>query len=245
MRLTCETAGDMEANLAGNEVAAAPRSFPPANWGPWVAVLGVVAALGTGVVLSIPGLIAGLNSKNELTTLGNILVQIGTALGFLLVPMAVAASRGAQGLPQILSRLGVRRFRPSAFKWMAAAAGLYLVATALYAGLITEPHQKDIAEAFGPVVVQVILIVIAAPISEELCFRGMLYGGLRERLPRYPAALVTGLIFGGLHATTGVTAVPPLIVFGFLLALLYEKTDSIVPGIMLHMLNNIVALLGQ
>ncbi len=38
---------------------------------------------------------------------------------------------------------------------------------------------------------------------------------------------------------------PPLILFGFLLALLYEKTGSIVPGIILHVLNNSVALLGQ
>ena len=87
--------------------------------------------------------------------------------------------------------------------------------------------------------------MIAAPVSEEVCFRGMLFGGLRERLPRLAAALISGLVFGGLHALTGVTAVPPLIVFGFLLALLYEKTGSIVPGILLHMLNNSVALLGQ
>ena len=38
---------------------------------------------------------------------------------------------------------------------------------------------------------------------------------------------------------------PPLIAFGFVLGLLYEKTGSIVPGILLHMLNNSVALLGQ
>ena len=38
---------------------------------------------------------------------------------------------------------------------------------------------------------------------------------------------------------------PPLIVFGFVLALLYEKTGSIVPGMLLHMLNNSVALIGQ
>ena len=38
---------------------------------------------------------------------------------------------------------------------------------------------------------------------------------------------------------------PPLIFFGFVLALLYEKTGSIVPCILLHMLNNSVALLGQ
>ena len=35
---------------------------------------------------------------------------------------------------------------------------------------------------------------------------------------------------------------PVLIVFGFALALLYEKTGSIIPGILLHMLNNSVAL---
>ena len=73
----------------------------------------------------------------------------------------------------------------------------------------------------------------------------MLFGGLRERLPRLAAALLAGLIFGGLHALTGITAVPPLIVFGFVLCLLYEKTGSIVPGILLHMLNNSVALLAQ
>jgi membrane protease YdiL (CAAX protease family) len=73
----------------------------------------------------------------------------------------------------------------------------------------------------------------------------MLYGGLRTKLPIVPAALIGGLVFGGLHALTGITAVPPLIAFGFLLCLLYEKTGSVVPGIVLHMLNNSVALLGQ
>jgi membrane protease YdiL (CAAX protease family) len=64
-------------------------------------------------------------------------------------------------------------------------------------------------------------------------------------MPRLAAALVSGLIFGALHATTGITAVPPLMVFGVILALLYEKTGSIWPGILLHMLNNSIALLGQ
>jgi membrane protease YdiL (CAAX protease family) len=64
-------------------------------------------------------------------------------------------------------------------------------------------------------------------------------------MPRLAAALLGGLIFGGLHALTGISAVPPLIAFGFVLCLLYEKTGSIVPGIVLHMLNNSVALIGQ
>jgi uncharacterized protein len=159
--------------------------------------------------------------------------------------MAIAAQHGAATIAIVLARLGIRRVRPSALKWMGAAIVAYLVFSAIYVGVFGEPHQKDIAEGFGAVPVQVVMLAILAPIAEETCFRGMLYGGLRKQLPVLPAALIGGLIFGGLHALTGITAVPPLIVFGFLLCLLYEKTGSIVPGIVLHMLNNSVALLGQ
>jgi membrane protease YdiL (CAAX protease family) len=236
----------MEANLAADPVAEPPLSrFPYANWGAGTAVLGVILALGTGIVIGIPAVIAGHEDGGDLTTLGNVGVQLATALGFLLVPMAIAARHGATGVGEILRRLGVRRFRPSAFKWMAAAIGAYLLFAIVYSLLIVEPEQEDIAEGFGAMPVQVLLIVIAAPISEEVCFRGMLFGGLRRSLSPIPAALLAGLIFGGLHALTGVTAVPPLIAFGFILSLLYERTGSIVPGILLHMLNNSVALLGQ
>jgi membrane protease YdiL (CAAX protease family) len=234
----------MEANLAAEPVDRAPGSFPYANWGPALAVGGVLIALGTGIVLGIPAAVIG-QEDGELTTFGNVGLQLATALGFLMVPMAIAAQRGAAGLGEILRRLGVRGFRPSALKWMAAAIGAYLLFAILYASLIVEPKQEDIAEGFGALPVQILLIVVLAPISEEVCFRGMLFGGLRERLPRYAAAFVSALIFGGLHALTGITAVPPLIVFGFVLALLFEKTGSVVPAILLHMLNNSLALLAQ
>jgi membrane protease YdiL (CAAX protease family) len=182
---------------------------------------------------------------DSLDTLGNILSQIATALGFLLVPMALAAMRGAKGPREIFSRLGVQAFRPSALKWMGLTVVLYLAFNIFYSAVITEPHQQDIAKGFGAIPIQILLIVIVAPVSEEICFRGMLFGGLREKLPRIAAALLCGLIFGLLHALTGITAVPPLIVFGFLLALLYERTGSILPGMLLHMLNNIVALASQ
>jgi len=196
-------------------------------------------------VLGIPAAILGHRDNGDLTTFGNVGVQLATAVGFLMVPMAIAAQRGAATMGEIVARLGVRRFQPSALKWMAAAVGAYLLFALLYSALIVQPHQKDIAEGFGTIPIQVLLIVVAAPVSEEVCFRGMLFGGLRERLPRLAAALISGVIFGGLHALTGISAVPPLIVFGFILALLYEKTGSIIPGILLHMLNNSVALLGQ
>jgi hypothetical protein len=212
-----------------------------------MAIGGLLLALGAGLLLSIPAVILESPSEGEsLSTGANVAVQLATALGFLLVPIAIA-SRGREApIRQALRRLGVRGFRlGGALKWMAASIGAYLVFAALYAGIFGVPEQEDIAEGFGALPVQILLIVIAAPISEEILFRGMVFGGLRNHMPRLAAALLGGLIFGGLHALTGISAVPPLIAFGFVLCLLYEKTGSIVPGIVLHMLNNSVALIGQ
>jgi uncharacterized protein len=235
----------MSLKLNGSAEEEAPRAFPYSNWGPLTAILGVLLALGTGLVLSVPAVVIDHPpAGGELSTAANVAVQLATAAGFLMVPFLLALQRCAS-LREAAARLGLRRFKLSALLWMAAAIVAYLVVVAVYVSTIGEPKQEDIAKGFGVIPVQILLIVIAAPISEEICFRGMLFGGLRERLPKLGAALISALIFGGLHATTGVSAVPPLIVFGFLLALLYEKTGSVVPGILLHMLNNSVALLGQ
>jgi len=244
-RETCETAGDMESNLATAPVAEAPaREFPPANWGPGGALLGAVLAIFTGLVLGLPA-VAFTDAAGDLTTAGNVIAQVGLVIGLVTVPMVIASRYGAKTVGECLRRLGVRSFRPSAFKWMAAAVGAYLVFAIAYSALILEPEQEDIAESFGPVPVQVLLIVLGAAVAEEICFRGLLFGGLRERVPKVPAALLAGTVFGLLHAFTGLSAVPPLIAFGFVLCLLYEKTGSIVPGMLLHALNNSVALLSQ
>ena len=54
-------------------------------------------------------------------------MQLATAVGFLLVPMAIAAQRGAATRwGRCCGGSGVRRFSPSALKWMAAAIVAYL-----------------------------------------------------------------------------------------------------------------------
>jgi len=244
VRETCETAGDMEVNLVAEAEAPQRDRFPFANWGPWPAVIGVPVALLVGVVLGLPGLAFGVGPEGELSGTGRVIAQFGAEIGFLLVPATLAARRGARTLAAICARLGVRRPSLSALKWMALGAAAYLLFALLYSLLITEPKQEDIAKELGSVPVQILLIAIAAPICEEVCFRGMLFGGLRERLPLLAAALISALIFGALHAPEGVTAVPPLVAFGFVLALLYEKTESLLPCMGLHMLNNGIALIA-
>ncbi|HEX5376847.1 MAG TPA: type II CAAX endopeptidase family protein [Solirubrobacterales bacterium] len=205
----------------------------------------MILAIGAGILMGVPAIIVDSPEEGEdLGATALAIVQLATALGFAMVPMAIATRRGA-GFREALRRLGIRAFRPSAVGWMFAAVGAYLLFAIVYTAIFGAPEQEDIAESFGSVPVQILLIVIAAPVAEEICFRGMLYGGLRERWPRIAAALLAGLIFGALHALTGLSAVPPLVAFGFVLCLLYERTGSIVPGIVLHMLNNSVALLAQ
>ena len=206
--------------------------------------MGAVLAIVVGLILSLPA-IAFTDAQGDLTATGNVVAQLGLVIGLVLVPLLIAHSHGAASLGSALRRLGVRRFEPSALLWMVVALIAYLVLLGLYSLLVLEPEQEDIAESFGPVPVQVLLIAVAAPFSEELCFRGMLFGGLRERLSTVPAALIAGVVFGLLHALTGLSAVPPLAILGVIFCLLYEKTGSIVPGMLLHVLNNSIALLTQ
>jgi CAAX protease family protein len=235
----------MEANLPvapPAELAPAPKpAFPYSNWGPGVAIVGVFVALIAQFFFAIPVVILEPEAAEDPSTAASVVLQLLGALTFLAVPFAVAAMKGADWR-RALERLGVRSFDRSAAGWMTLAVFAYLAFAAIYVALIGEPQQEDIAEDFGPIPIQVLLIVIAAPISEEVCFRGMLFGGIRERLPMVWAALLSGIVFGGLHALTGLSAVPVLIFLGFILAVLYEKTGSIVPGILLHLLNNAIAL---
>jgi membrane protease YdiL (CAAX protease family) len=70
----------------------------------------------------------------------------------------------------------------------------------------------------------------------------MLFGGLRTRLPLWAAALGAGAFFGLLHYATGPSAVPSLVVLGVIFAVVYEKTESIWPPIIMHVVNNAFAL---
>lgn len=220
---------------------------PYASWGPGAAIVGLLAAFTAQFFFAIPVLAieGGLDSDEELSESGEAVLQALFVAALLVASFVVASLKGGGGLAWAARRLGLRRFRPSALLWMLAAIGAYLVAALVLVALIGEPEQENIADDFGPLWVQILLIVFAAAIGEEIAFRGLLFGGLRTRMPGWIAALASAAIFGSLHAVTGISAVPVLVAFGFILCLLYERTGSIVPGILLHMANNSLALAAQ
>jgi membrane protease YdiL (CAAX protease family) len=88
-----------------------------------------------------------------------------------------------------------------------------------------------------------VLVCVAAPIAEELFFRGFCFTALRRWIGVAGGAVATGLIFGAIHAgSADAVFLVPLAVFGALLCVLYHRTGSLLPCIVLHALNNSLAL---
>jgi len=87
-----------------------------------------------------------------------------------------------------------------------------------------------------------VLFVAIAPCVEEILFRGLGQSLLR-RFGSLPAIVLVGLFFGVWHGL--LIALLVLVPFGWGLAYLRERTDSIYPGIAVHALFNAVAIIGS
>jgi uncharacterized protein len=239
------------------EPSAPPPAPPPSidgatfpgwvSWGPMDVVKGMLAALVVGLLIA-PLIVLPFDPDLD----GDGTLLIAQALfGLTLIGVAIVAASGWKFREPGagLRRLGLRSFAPSAFGWIAAVIFGYFAFAILFSVLIVTPEQEDIGEELGigdetlaVAVIAVILIVVLAPVSEELFFRGFVYGGLRSKLSFWPALVIAGLIFGSIHAPTGITTVIPLAVLGGGFCFLYEKTGSVWPCMIGHAINNGIAV---
>jgi membrane protease YdiL (CAAX protease family) len=97
-------------------------------------------------------------------------------------------------------------------------------------------------ESFWGYFLLFIAVVIIAPIGEELLFRGFFQKILEESWKDVTkAVLVTALIFSFIHMNPFWFA--QIYILGILLGFLAWKTNSIIPSLILHSLNNFIALL--
>jgi len=87
------------------------------------------------------------------------------------------------------------------------------------------------------------IAAIAAPITEELLFRGCLYGFLRQSAGRLAALAISSVVFALIHAHPA--TMPALAVFAVGLALLYEYTGSLWAPIAVHSLFNTLNFFGS
>jgi membrane protease YdiL (CAAX protease family) len=92
---------------------------------------------------------------------------------------------------------------------LSAGLGMVVVTVIIIAvGTALDPGLRDRTQGIGSPLgtstlgasLVVISIVVLAPLGEELLFRGVLLRGLVRRIPFWPAAVTSGIVFGACHA---------------------------------------------
>jgi len=223
-----------------------PRSRSPWDW------TDVVLAVPLGLVLSM------LCAFGLLTTIVPLLPAHDAALRTAITNVLIQASLYAGGVGAVVLLVRRRRAPLSALGWtpvparwvvgaVPLALGAYvLVIVAGIVGTALFPHAQNgqptaVRGAFGHYVVLAILAVsVIAPLAEETLFRGFLFGWLRGRVPLWLAVAVSSLVFALAHGELALLL--PTFTLGCLLALIYERSGSLVPGMIVHGVFNLVGV---
>jgi uncharacterized protein len=228
-----------------------PREGLPAwpAWAPFAAMLiTLVATVFVVAVISFGATVAGTDVPANDPPPG---IQIGGtfAQDVLLILSALLFARLTAGVPRP-EQFGLLRVRfgrgagQIALTWLA-----FLLFSFIWAAIVDTDKTDDLPQELGAddstvaLVGVAVLVCVMAPIAEELFFRGFCFTALRRWLGLIPGALLTGLIFGGIHAgSADPVFLPPLAFLGMALCVLYYRTGSLLPCMVLHAFNNSLAL---
>lgn len=123
---------------------------------------------------------------------------------------------------------------------LVVAPALYAVVTLFTGERVTPPTQPILpaGPSGGQIVLGALAAVVAAPIAEEVFFRGFLFGALRRRFPFWAAAVISGVVFGAFHVIP--LLIPLMIFVGIGLAYVYERRRSLLASIAAHSAFNMV-----
>ena len=145
--------------------------------------------------------------------------------------------------------LGLRRPRsiPQALRLLGAAIVLVYVFEITYSALTHPGNEQGLTPSHwepahaSAYVVNGIVICTVIPFVEELTYRGLGYS-LLEPLGRWPAIVLVGVLFGLAHGL--IVSLPVIAAFGIVLAWIRSVTRSVAPGMLLHSLFNLIALVA-
>ncbi|UOX99369.1 CPBP family intramembrane metalloprotease (plasmid) [Bacillus cereus] len=90
---------------------------------------------------------------------------------------------------------------------------------------------------FFQCVLYIFSVAIITPIKEEVLYRGILYRFFEGKYNFIIGMIISSVVFGLLHGGFPITA----IIMGMVFAILYKKTQSILPSIVLHISWNFLA----
>jgi membrane protease YdiL (CAAX protease family) len=246
---------EVATEAAGTVPPEGPESDAP-GWPWWYALAGcALGVLLVGLVVLPATAILSSLTDSSLDDPPPGIVVVGTLLqdAALLVTAVLLANRT---LPPKPWHFGLRPTRLwAAVGWAALGIATFFVFSAVYAAIVHPDVKQRVTEELGadqgPVglILAGVVVVMLAPVFEELFFRGFLYRALRSSLRPAFAAAIVGVVFGLIHwapgGAQGGLVVPPLAALGFIFCIVYERTGSLYPVIAMHALNNAVAYGAQ
>jgi membrane protease YdiL (CAAX protease family) len=206
----------------------------------------VVAALATAVAFSVifATFLGGPGGSSLLLTA---MAFQASLVGFTVLWVAVR-HRGWVPALGLRSRRAARDVSVGAWSGVVifgAAAFLLLPFFQLMWRVITGDPAPEINQPIlplDPTPAQIVLgvgsVVVGAPISEEVFFRGFLFGSLRGRLRFLPAAAISGAAFALFHVQPLLIAV--MVFVGIALAYVYERRGSLAAPIAAHAIFNLI-----
>jgi len=220
----------------------------PGSWPPWTAFVALVVAFAIAlmgaIVVGVVGALLGADFEDPTpaVTIVQTVVQDAAFIG------AAVLFAGRVG-PVLPAQFGLVRTRIGpAIGWMLVGYVVYIALGQAWGAIVDTDKVDKLPDSLGAdqstvaLVAVCVLVTVIAPLAEELFFRGYFYGALRNWRGPWPAALVTGLVFGAIHAGgTDAVFLVPLAVLGAALCFVREQTGSLLPCIALHALNNALA----
>jgi membrane protease YdiL (CAAX protease family) len=106
---------------------------------------------------------------------------------------------------------------------------------------------EGIADTPVALLLAALAAVVMAPIAEELLFRGLLHRGLRQRMRRPSALVLSSVLFAVVHVDVAASqplALVGLTFVGVVLALAHERTGSLLVPVVIHATHNALTLLA-
>lgn len=210
-----------------------PCGFPQAPWG-------VPEALLTGGLIALFLLMAGGSTSGPAPKLGLEDVIKGFALyaGLVCFILGFLVMRG---IP-VTGGFGLRRggWSPAVVAgWLGMCLPLiYLCQALVYAWGGPETRPQPIVEfllsnpGWRERAAVLAVAAVAAPVTEELIFRGCLYGIARARWGRLAGIVFSSLLFAAIHWHA--PSLPGLTILAVGLALVYERCGSLWAPILMH-----------
>lgn len=219
----------------------APRAQRFPTWGDMLAVIGIylLATVGTSIVVAIIAAISGGTENFAEKMSSGPMSALSYALSMGLTIVGVLIYRKLRRGTGRMFHFSLRGFNPMLILW-----GFVMV---LLTGVVIEPVLELFPDAFLKMIDKmgmhggwsILMLVVLAPVMEEVLFRGILLESVRSKHSAGRAIVVSALMFGVIHFIP--QQVVNAFVIGLILGYIYVRTESLWPVIVIHALNNAMA----